>query len=104
MLDRMKDLKIISLSHRVFLADLDDIVSKAREKEFRYVFLPAIASSEKRFGESEVIDLGIRSLPRFLSLYESEIPIESLIRYIDNIKKEELSVAKRALTALNNFL
>jgi len=103
MLDKMKHTRIISLSHRVFLSDLDDIVSSSREKEFKYVFLPVIATSEKRFGDSEIIDLGTQSPPIFLSLYESQIPIESLIRYIGTIKKEELSVAKRALTMLNNF-
>lgn len=95
--------KIISISHKTFLPELEDLLAKARDKEFRYEFIPVVVFNEKRTGNPEIANLPPRFLPKLLSLYENEVSIESLIKYIGDIKKEELSIARRAFKKLQNF-
>jgi len=95
--------KIISISHKTFLPELEDMLAKARDREFKYEFIPVVLFNEKKLSNPEIINSPPQYLPKLLSLYENEVPIESLIKYIGDIKKEELSIAKRAFTKLQNF-
>lgn len=96
-------LKIISISQKIFLPDIEDILEKAGKKEFKYEFLPVVAYSEKETDKPDIQNAQPIYMPRLFSLYESETPIESLLKYIGNIKKEELSVARKAFQKLHSF-
>ena len=99
----MERIKIISISHKTFMPGLEDILKKSRDKEFHYEFVPVIAFNEKKKGNQEINDQQPIYLPKIFSLYENDTPIESLIRYIGDIKKEDLLIAKRAFAKLQTF-
>lgn len=95
--------KIISISRRVFLPELEDILEKAKSKQFAYEFVPVVTYSEKEQGNPEIRNEEPVFLGTFLSLFENKVLIESLIRYIGDIEKKELSLAKVAFAKLKNF-
>lgn len=98
-------LKTVSISQKIFLPEVEDILERAGKREFKYEFLPVVAYSDKEAGNPEIHNAQPIYMPHLFSLYESETPIESLLKYIGNmnIKKEELSVARKAFQKLQSF-
>lgn len=100
----MSKLRIVNLTYKTFLPDLDDILEKAKEKTFSYEYFPVISYNENIYGEDTIVkEMDPFYLPMFFKLFESDIPIENLVKYLGDVKKEELSVAKRAFSKLNEF-
>ncbi len=94
---------IVSISHKTFLPQLEDILDKAKNKKFRYEYFPVVVFNRKMIGISEIINYDPRHLPQFLTLYEDNDPIEKIIRYIEDLTKNDLTVAKKAFLKLRNF-
>lgn len=95
-----QNVTIMSMSCMVFLPEIEEA---ARQKDFKYQFVPAVAYNEKRLGYEPISDTQLQVLPINFSLYESGIPIEMLTRYVGDLEKQELSLANRAFTKLRGF-